>query len=440
MGPSMALSERPFAPRRRAVLRRAAAKAKVAGLLITSPEDVGYLSGFTGDDSFLLIFDPAMGGSIPAAAQTKAGDWVVPPAGGRTGNVPAERQARGRRKERTRSTRKATAPEALLDTTVLDATVLDTAVLVTDGRYSEQAQGDCPGIGIFVRKGGMIQAVAEVLKGRRRGRIGFQADHVTFRMFELLAKAIGRERLEAIADLVAEHRMVKDEGEIRLIRKAVRIAQEAFRSLLAGGAKALIVRTEREVAAELDYRMRLAGASGPGFATSVCAGPNSSRPHHRPGSARIVRDQPVLIDWGAEVEGYRSDLTRVVFPGRILPKLAELYEVVLAAQAAGVKALRAGAALKSADAAARSVIERAGYGQQFVHGLGHGVGRAIHELPFMSRTAKGRLKAGMVVTVEPGVYLPGVGGIRIEDDVEVGPRGGRKLSSLPNALADMVLR
>jgi len=148
----------------------------------------------------------------------------------------------------------------------------------------------------------------------------------------------------------------------------------------------------------------------------------------------------VLIDFGATAGGYYSDLTRVVFVDRIPPKLATVYEVVQRAQAAGIRALRAGARCCDVDAAARKVIEAAGYGDQFVHSLGHGLGRAVHEGPTLSRRVTQRLRAGMVVTIEPGIYLPGIGGIRLEDDVLIGPRGRRKLNSLPLKAADLVLR
>jgi Xaa-Pro aminopeptidase len=154
----------------------------------------------------------------------------------------------------------------------------------------------------------------------------------------------------------------------------------------------------------------------------------------------IRRGQGVLIDWGAKVGGYCSDLTRVVMVGRIPPKVAEIYGVVLRAQQASLATVRPGAACKTPDAAARKVIADAGYGQAFMHGVGHGVGLEIHEGPALGRTQKRRLRSGMVITIEPGIYLPGVGGVRIEDDVLVTARGSRRLSSLPRALAAMVLR
>ena len=165
----------------------------------------------------------------------------------------------------------------------------------------------------------------------------------------------------------------------------------------------------------------------------------AARPHHQPGSARIRRGAWVLIDWGARVAGYCSDLTRVVFIGRIPPRMGEVYEVVRRAQAAGIAAARSGAGCKSVDAAARRVIEEAGYGEQFMHSLGHGLGRQVHEFPGLGRKAKKRLRAGMVVTIEPGIYLPGVGGVRIEDDILITRDGCRRLSGLSRDAGAMML-
>jgi len=369
-------SVRSYASRRRAACRQAGAKvrSRAFALLVSRPEDVSYLAGFTGDDSCLLI---------------------------------------GRR----------------------------WACLLTDGRYREQAETECHGVGVHVRCGAMSAAAAEVARARQVRVVGVQADHLTVASREALAGALGkRRRVVSASGSLRRQRAVKDQGEVAAIRRAVRVAQDAMKAVMAGGAKAWIGRTERSLAAELDHRMRLGGASAPAFETIVATGANSSRPHYRPGATKIARGGAVLIDWGAKVGGYCSDLTRVVFVGTILPKLGEIYEVVLRAQSAGASAVRPGAACRSADAAARKVIADAGYGEAFVHGLGHGIGREVHELPVLARTAETRLRRGAVVTVEPGIYLPGVGGVRIEDDVLVTAKGHRWLSSLPKSLDAMTLR
>jgi Xaa-Pro aminopeptidase len=219
----------------------------------------------------------------------------------------------------------------------------------------------------------------------------------------------------------------------------VRIAQRAFCGLIGRGAAGLVGRRERDVAAELDYLMRQEGADGPSFDTIVAAGANAALPHHRAGGTRIRRDAVLLIDWGARVDGYCSDLTRTLAIGRIPPKLATAYELVRRAQRAGLRAVRPRVKSETVDAAAREIIEKAGFGRQFLHGLGHGLGREVHERPGVGRTADERLRAGMLITIEPGIYLPRLGGIRIEDDVLVTPDGRRRLSSLPRGLESMTL-
>lgn len=313
-------------------------------------------------------------------------------------------------------------------------------VLVTDSRYAEQAQAECGGIEIALRTGPMAEAVATALAGRGVRTLAGQADHLTLAQHRSYSAALGRYKLVAAGDPVADLRTVKDAAEVQAIIRAVRTAERAFRELLAQGAKAFVGRRERDVAAELDYRMRLAGASGPSFETIVAAGAHGSLPHYRPGPWRIRQGQPVLIDWGAKVDGYCSDLTRVVFIGRIPPQIGRIYELVLAAQKAGLAAVRSGAICRAVDVAARRVIAAGGHGEQFGHGLGHGVGREIHEAPALSPRSDGRLKRGMVVTVEPGVYLPGVGGVRIEDDVLVEADRGTVLTRLPKQMQAMVLK
>jgi len=359
--------------RRRRAFAAAAERARLQAFLVSAPRDVAYLSGFGGEDSWLLLGE----------------GW---------------------------------------------------ACLLTDGRFAEQAAGECPGLEVYVRSGPMPAAVATVLRGRRVRSVGFQAHHLTVAARDGLAEALGGRRLRPVAGVVAELRLVKDAGEVRRIRRAVGAAERAFRGLIAGGADALAGRTEADLAAELDGRMRQAGASGPAFETIVAAGPHASRPHHVPGGRRVRRGEAVLIDWGARVDGYVSDLTRVVFVHRIPPALAEVYDVVRRSQRAGIAAVRPRARCRSIDAAARDVIERAGHGERFVHGLGHGIGLDVHEGPGLHRRNDRPMRSGMVVTVEPGVYLPGVGGVRIEDDVLVTGRGGRRLSSLPTSPEAVTLR
>ncbi len=342
-------------------------------MLLTSPHNVRYCSGFTGEDSFLLV---------------------------------------GRRWVR----------------------------LLTDGRFAEQARIECPHVKAIVRAGRMVDTVRDALAGRKVRFLGIEGDSMTVALRARLEKALGGVRIKPLSGEVESLRQVKDAGELAAIRRAVRTAEKAFRALVAGGARNFIGRSERRIAAELEYQMRLAGASAASFETIVAAGAHSALPHYRPGGTKIRRGDAVLIDFGAVVDGYCSDLTRVVFVGTIPPKFARIYEIVRLGQAAGIKAVRPGATCGSVDAAARAVISDAGYGEAFAHGLGHGLGLEVHEGPSLGRAVKQRLRAGMVVTVEPGIYLPGVGGVRIEDDVAVTGDGAEKLSTLSRRIEDMVLR
>jgi Xaa-Pro aminopeptidase len=185
--------------------------------------------------------------------------------------------------------------------------------------------------------------------------------------------------------------------------------------------------------------MRQHGADGPAFETIVAAGATASLPHYRPGNRRIRSDQAVLVDWGAVVGGYRSDLTRVFFTGTIPPKIKTIYPVVLKAQQSAIAAIRPGVHGSTVDAAAREIIGKGGYGEQFLHGTGHGVGLDIHEGPTLGRTARTPLRAGMIVTVEPGIYLPRIGGVRIEDDVLVTSDGARRVTSLTSRMKDLIV-
>ncbi len=314
----------------------------------------------------------------------------------------------------------------------------DLACLVVGPLCRERAAQECRGI--EVRVGALVPQIAAALKGRGVRRLGAQDGHLTADVWRQLDKAIGSRKLESADGLVRLGRLIKDAGELRTIGRAVRIAEKAFNVLLDRGKKAFVGRTERQVAAELDYQMCLAGAQEAAFHTIVAAGKGASQPHYQPGSRKIRSGDPVLIDWGARVDGYCSDLTRVVFTGRIPPRIGRIYEIVAAAHAAGIKAIKPGIKAKTADHAARKVIEQSGCGEKFIHGVGHGLGREVHEAPVLAGCAEQRLARNMVVTVEPGIYLPGVGGVRIEDDMVVTAQGRRRLSSLPVDIRKMVLR
>ena len=249
-------------------------------------------------------------------------------------------------------------------------------------------------------------------------RLGFESDAVTVEAHAGLVAAAEDVALVRAPGLVARLRVVKEPGEIDALRTACAAADAAFADLLAAGGLRP-GRTEREVALDLETRMRDHGATGPSFETIVAAGAHSAVPHHRPTDAVLRAGDLVKLDFGALRAGYHSDMTRTVVLGPAAGWQREIHEVVAAAQRAGRAALAPGADVVGVDAAARTVCVDAGFGEEFLHGLGHGVGLQIHEAPALSPTASGTLAAGMTVTVEPGVYLEGRGGVRIEDTLVV---------------------
>jgi Xaa-Pro aminopeptidase len=315
------------------------------------------------------------------------------------------------------------------------------ATLYTHKMFRDRAPLDCPGLDIAIPED-VDGAMARELSKRKVRRLGLQGNVVTLERHRELLGKMSRVTLRPLPDFVSRVRIAKDAEEIRLTRKAVRIAEQAFRDLIAGGARSLIGRTERQIAMELDFRMRELGALGPAFEGGqiIASGPNSAALHHTPTNRRIREGDVLLIDWGAEVEGgYRSDQTRTLFMRRVPSRLAKIYPVVLEAYRRGVAAVRAGRVGRSVDQAARKYIVKEGYGEEFRHGLGHGVGLDVHEFPILSRHL-GRLPKGALITIEPGIYFIGYGGVRLEDMVHVANGRGEVLNRLPLDLKSAVLR
>jgi Xaa-Pro aminopeptidase len=335
---------------------------RLTTMLITSAVDVAYLSGFTGEDSFLLL--------------TRGADY-----------------------------------------------------LITDGRFTEQVAKECPRLKAVIRKGPMAEAVAGVIRRRKIRSLAFDADYLTVAAGNRLGKALGRGvRLRPMTDMVSKLRQIKDAGEVRAICRAIKIAEDAFRRLVPWIKPG---RSEREIAARLEWLMLSLGADRPAFKTIVAVGPRASLPHASPTSRRLPkRGGLILIDWGAMVDGYVSDLTRVLFAGKIPVLVKHVHEIVCRAQAEAIKAMRPGADLKAVDSAARLILKDEGYEKAFVHGTGHGIGREVHEPPPAAPRSRGKMQPGMVITAEPGVYLPGKFGVRVEDDVLVTGSGCRVLSHL----------
>jgi Xaa-Pro aminopeptidase len=305
---------------------------------------------------------------------------------------------------------------------------------LTDFRYETQSSEQVASR--FEREivaGNLFEAAARSM-GTMGGRLGFDEESLTVGTHTRLRQTLPEEwELVACTGAVERLREVKDAGELARIRAACELADEALRSLLEEG---LMGRTEREAAIELELRMRRLGAEAPSFPAIVASGAHGALPHAEPRGVQIAGDVLVTIDWGARHDGYCSDCTRTYATGeRISAEAREIYELVLRAQERALAAVRSGPTGRELDAVAREVIEEAGQGEHFGHGLGHGVGMEVHEGPRLSRIAgEDRLQAGNVVTVEPGVYLPGQLGVRIEDLVLVTDSGGEVLTGLPKAL------
>jgi Xaa-Pro aminopeptidase len=309
---------------------------------------------------------------------------------------------------------------------------LDDLILVTDFRYQEQAHIEAEWLSVVMRDGKMSEALGNALIQAKVKRVGFEANSMPFGQVHALDKVIkdqGRAiELVPLEDVMLNIRKVKDDHEIGLIRKSVGVAEEAFTAIRD---EIKIGQSENYLAGLLVFELRSRGASDASFPAIVAAGANSSLPHYRPGEALVENDQPLLFDWGALFKGYCSDLTRTLIVGQVSERIKRIYTIVLEAQLAAIEFLRPGVTTRQADRVARHAIEKAGFKEFFGHGLGHGIGREIHEMPAMSRTANDEeLQPGMIVTVEPGIYLPGEGGVRIEDDVLITHSGCEVLSSL----------
>jgi Xaa-Pro aminopeptidase len=360
-----------FATRRDA-LRRLLVDKSLEALLVTDERNVTYLTGFTGDSSYLLV------------------------------------------------TRKS-------------------ELLLSDRRYTQQLEEECSGLQLAIRGPGskMTDFTADVAGKLGLSSLGIESDVMAVGAFEKLKEALKTTSLALTEGLVESLREIKDEGEIAQIREAVSIAERAFAVIRASLRQG---RTEKEVADELEYQIRLFGGVCGAFPAIVGIGPRAALPHGRPTREAKIGDYDfVLIDWGARGQLYHSDLTRVLVTGKLSPELQKVYGVVLSAQRAAIDAIRPGAIMKEVDATARQVIEQGGYGERFGHSLGHGIGLAVHEQPRLAPDQDRPLKPGMVVTVEPGIYLPGWGGVRIEDDVLVTENGCEVLTSVPKELEESII-
>jgi Xaa-Pro aminopeptidase len=299
--------------------------------------------------------------------------------------------------------------------------------LYTDFRYVEAAE-ELEGVEAVLAKRSLMLDLAKRLKGK----LAFEADTLPYSQAEALGS--GGLKLVPVTGVVESLRAVKEEDEIESIRRAALASERAFEALTA---ETWIGRSERELAWRLRQLMHAHGVDHLGFDTAVAAGANGSKPHAEPGDDLVEMRTLVTVDWGARLEGYCSDCTRTLSTGGLPAELRAVYEVCLEAQVAAVDGIRPGMSGIEADRLARGVIEAAGYGESFGHGLGHGVGVQVHEAPRLSAESPDTLEVGHVITIEPGIYLPGVGGVRIEDLAVVRDGGVELLTSFPKDLIEV---
>lgn len=342
--------------RRIRAIRYQMRKKRINSLLVTKPANVTYITGFLGDDSWVLFTGKAV-------------------------------------------------------------------YLLTDSRYTEQAENQCCVCRIIERKGPMAEAVAELLKKLKLVRGVAVEKSISIAVFESLKKHI-KVRVQAVEDIIESARIIKDKSEVAAIGTAAKIAAKALRQTFKYIKPGI---TENELAGRLDFQIRKAGAEN-SFETIVAFGPNASRPHHKPTSGKLKKNDTVLIDFGARYKGYCCDITRCFVVGRPNPFYKKVFVAVQQAQSAAIEMIKPGVAAKKVDAAARDVIRKSGL-PVYGHGTGHGLGLVeIHGQPIISANSKAKLQHGMVFTIEPAVYIPGKLGIRIEDDFLVTKTGCRILT------------
>jgi len=310
--------------------------------------------------------------------------------------------------------------------------ITDTAlVLATDGRYTVQAATEAPDYEVVTYEKGLAPALPDMLAGFNTRRLGFESLRMSFSLHQSIASLISSSPLKVemipTTDWVESLRIVKDPAEIDWTRKASALAEAAFLEVIRHLAPGL---TEKAVAWALEKAMREAGADSLSFPVIVASGPNSALPHAIPGNRRIQASEPILFDWGARLKGYCSDTSRTVIIGKPDDRFLTVYDTVRQAQETAIRAIAPGAHGRQIDALARDRIAAAGFGDRFTHGLGHGTGLAIHEPPRLSPTSDTVLAPGMICTVEPGIYIPGWGGVRLENQVIVTSDGADVLTRL----------
>lgn len=330
---------------------------QIDAMLVTNPINVSYLSGFTGDDSYILV--------------TK-----------------------------------------------------DEAIFLTDARYTEQVKHETEGFRLVERKSTLLEEVIREVKETNVKTVGFEEEYVTFATYQLFEKYIDA-KMVGVAGSIEKLRLIKTPEEIKIIKVACGIVDQTFDYILSFIKPGM---TELQVSNEMEHHMRKLGAKSSSFDTIVASGWRSALPHGTATDKIIEKGDIVTLDFGALYNGYISDTTRTIAVGEPSDQLKEIYDIVLNAQIRGVDALKPGMTGKEADAVTRDYITKHGYGEAFGHSTGHGIGREVHEAPGLSHRSSTVLQPGMCVTCEPGIYIPGVGGVRIEDDVLITETGHEVLT------------
>ncbi len=313
----------------------------------------------------------------------------------------------------------------------------DAALFFTDFRYKTQAALEVKDAEIIVPdNGSLIDALTKRSELNNIKRIGFEKSITWAQLDGLKTKMPSHLEWLPIDDSVQTMRASKDSKEIANIKVAIKVAQEALKKTLPSLKPGII---ERELAAKLDYQLRLIGAEKPAFDTIVVSGERSALVHGKPSDKAIEKGDFVTIDYGAVVNGYASDITRTFIMGKPSKKQREIYETVYRAQAVAIEAAKPGMNGKELDAVARDIIKKAGYGDYFGHGLGHGLGFAVHDRPRVGALSEDVIPKNAMITIEPGIYIPDFGGVRIEDDVRITKNGCEVLTSLPKRLEEMII-
>ena len=356
---------------RREKLQKKLARNGCDGLLINHRPNIRYLTGFTGEDAFLLV-------------------------------------------------------------------TRDRNLLVSDERFRQQITQECPDLSAAFRGpgGSTLRVAAKAAKDQGLRNLGVESDSIPLNWYSSLVDDLSKTKVLATSNQVESLREIKDRQEIVALRRSVKIAERAFAVLRAELTESS---TELELAWAIESHIRKFGGEGCSFPPIVASGPRAALPHAEPTTGQIGEHPFLLVDWGATYDEYCSDLTRMIVVGKTPPKFAKIYKIVLEAQLAAIDAIAPGVPLKDIDAVARTVIGDAGYGKKFGHGLGHGIGLEIHEAPSIAFSQNRPLKPGMVVTIEPGIYLPRWGGIRIEDDILVTKNGHEVLTTVPSNLESTML-